>query len=91
MDNTSKVAPEIRPLSEARSGETTPLSGTAFDASLEGLEERFRPDRVNAHLWHCRTKEEFDLERDRLADEDEDQHARPDLDGGADAWFTDRN
>lgn len=91
MDNACKLAPETQPLLEARRGEATPLSGPAVDAFLESLEERFRPDRVNAHLWHCRTKEEFELERDRLEDEDEDRHARPDLDGGTDAWFTDRN
>lgn len=62
-----------------------------LNAFLESLNELFHPDRVNAHLWHCRTQEEFDLEHDALDDYEDDLRARPELDGGNDGFFTDRN
>lgn len=91
MDPARDLSPEMRALLEARNKEGAPPSRTEFEAFLESLEERFHPDRVNAHLWHCRTQEEFDAERDRLWDEEDDLRARPELDGGNDHWFTDRN
>jgi hypothetical protein len=81
----------MRALLEARAAEPTPPAPTELDAFLESLDERFHPDRVNAHLWHCRTQEEFDRERDLIQDPEEELHAQPDLDGGHDNWFTDRN
>jgi hypothetical protein len=62
-----------------------------LDAFLASLDELFQPDRVNAHLWHCRTQEEFDEARDALDDYEDDLRARPELDGGNDGFFTDRN
>jgi hypothetical protein len=81
----------MRALLEARGKEPAPPPPSEFEVFLESLNERFHPDRVNAHLWHCRTQEEFDEERDRIWDEDDELYSRPDLDGGNDTWFTDRN
>lgn len=68
-----------------------PPATSHLDAFLESLNELFQPDRVNAHLWHCRTQEEFDEARDALDDYEDDLRARPELDGGNDGFFTDRN
>ncbi len=90
MDPTRELKPEIRAAQEARNREAAPFPYES-DAFLESLDQRFHPDRVNVHLWHCRTQEEFDAERDRLWDDEDDLYARPDQDGGSDGWFTDRN
>lgn len=91
MDHARKPPPETRTGMEARAEQ--PLSPRPWErqAFLDSLEQRFHPDRVNAHLWHCRTQEEFDEERDRIWDEEDDTYARPELDGGNDTWFSDRN
>lgn len=91
MNGNRRLTPEMQALVDARNAETMPLPISALDAFLASLDELFHPDRVNAHLWHCRTKEEFDEERDRLRDDEDEAHAQPDLDGGNDTWFTDRN
>ena len=91
MDPTRQLTPELQARLEARNSEPETPSQAEFTAFLASLDERFHPDRVNAHLWHCRTQEEFDEERDRLWDEEDELHSQPDLDGGNDDWFTDRN
>lgn len=91
VDNAPELMPEIRAILEARSNQPQSPPPSELDRFLESLNERFHPDRVNAHLWHCRTQEEFERERDRIWDEEDDLHTQPDLDGGNDAWFTDRN
>jgi len=93
MDNAREYSPEMRRLLEARSApppEPAPVA-SELDLLLEALSERFHPDRVNAQLWHCRTKEEFDREWDALQDPEDDLTARPDQDGGNDTFFSDRN
>lgn len=93
MEKPRELSPEMRRLLQARA-EAPPAPAsppTDLDAFLASLSERFQPDRVNAQLWHCRTKEEFDREWDALRDPDEELAAQPDLDGGNDHFFTDRN
>lgn len=91
MSNSRELSPEMRNLLQARTEALAAPAKSELDAFLAGLDELFHPDRVNAHLWHCRTQEEFDEARDALDDPEDDLRARPDLDGGNDHWFTDRN
>lgn len=93
MENPRQYSPEMQRLlrERAEAPPAPPSPPTDLDAFLASLGERFQPDRVNAHLWHCRTQEEFDQERDALLDPDEELTARPELDGGNDHFFTDRN
>lgn len=91
MEERRELAPELRARLQERMDTPSRPSTAELDAFLASLDELFRPDRVNAQLWHCRTKEEFDQERDAIYDPDDDLYARPELDGGNDTWFTDRN
>jgi hypothetical protein len=94
MENPRELSPEMRNLLQARAEaipETAAPAASDLDAFLESLGERFHPDRVNSGLWHCRTKEEFDREWDALREPDDELSAQPDLDGGNDHFFTDRN
>lgn len=91
MDKPREYSPEMRRLLDARSAPESAPVASELDLLLEALGERFHPDRVNAQLWHCRTKEEFDREWDALQDPEDELNARPDQDGGNDTFFTDRN
>lgn len=91
MDDARNPAPEFGARSEAQHQQAASPPLWEHEGFLQSLDARFHPDRVNAHLWHCRTQEEFDRERDRLWDDEDDLYARPDQDGGNDSWFTDRN
>jgi len=91
MSNSRELSPEMRNLLQARTEALAAPAVSELDDFLEGLNELFHPDRVNAQFWHCRTQEEFDEARDALEDPEDDLRARPDLDGGNDTFFTDRN
>jgi hypothetical protein len=93
MENPRQYSPEMQRLlrERAEAPPAPPSPPTDLDAFLASLGERFQPDRVNAQLWHCLTKEEFDREWDALRDPDEELAAQPELDGGNDGFFTDRN
>lgn len=91
MNERPELSPALRARLQERAEAAERPDTAQIDAFLASLDELFRPDRVNAHLWHCRTQEEFDRERDAIYDPDEDLYARPELDGGNDTWFTDRN